>query len=95
MEKFIEIKENVENVNKALKVFEPDFNYLCFSKYEYIFLDALKEAMNDEYDWIDYFIYELNFGKKAKKDSVTEKGKNIPIKTIDNLYNLITKNKWK
>jgi len=38
-------------------------------------------------------INELNYGKDVRKNAVTDKnGKNIPIKTIDDLYNLIINN---
>jgi hypothetical protein len=46
--------------------------------------------MDDKHDEISYWCYDLNFGRDAKKDSVTDKnGKGIPIKTLSNLYDLI------
>jgi len=89
--RLIEIRRDGENLNKALRRFSPDFNCLYFSKQEDLIIDCLKELMGDENDWIGYWLYELNYGKEVKKDSVSIKGKNIPIKTIKDLYNLLTK----
>lgn len=45
----------------------------------------------DKDEWINYFCFELNFGRKYKEGLVSDKdGKNIPLETIDNLYNLLT-----
>jgi len=83
------IKKNEDNLNEAFQRFEPDWNYLCFGRYETLVVNVLKLVMEDKEDWIGYWIYELNCGKDAKAGSVTIKGKNIPIKTISNLYDLI------
>lgn len=50
----------------------------------------------DESRWIDYWMWELDFGKKYTVGTVTEEinGKkvNIPLKTIRNLYNALKNN---
>lgn len=33
--------------------------------------------MKDEYDWIDYFMYELDFGEKYYDGCVLDKDKSI------------------
>ena len=55
-------------------------------------ISLLKIVMDDPYGDIDYFIYELDWGTNAKKDSITEEdGTPIPMFTLDDLYNkLIT-----
>ena len=55
-------------------------------------ISLLKIVMDDQYGDIDYFIYELDWGTNAKKDSITEEdGTPIPMFTLDDLYNkLIT-----
>jgi len=87
--RLLEIRRDEENLNKALKKFSPDFNYLCFSKQETLTEDILKEAMNDKSDWIGYWMFELNEGKDYKKGSVVVDGKNVPLKTIRDLYNIL------
>jgi len=91
MTELIKLKKDENNLNKAFKKFEPDFNYITFGRYEALIVNTLKEAMNDKYDYISYWLYELDHGKEAKKNTVTnENGKNIPIKTLNDLYNIIT-----
>lgn len=51
----------------------------------------LKAQFNDEFDWISYWMWELNFGENWKPGTVTENGNDIPLKTIDDLWNLLTK----
>lgn len=63
-------------------------------EYESKYLDLLKDVFDDKGDWISYWVYELDFGKKAEEDSIQSKeGKNIPIKTIKDLYILLTNEK--
>lgn|GEM_PF-1614840 len=59
--------------------------------YDALYL-VLEEAMHDTSQWISWWIYEMDYGEKAKKGSVTMNGKDIPVKTIDDLYNLLTEN---
>jgi hypothetical protein len=87
--RLLEVKKDVDNINKALKRFEPDFNYLCFSKYEELIMDSLKYGMKDKNDWIAYFIWERD-GKFSKKDIIwDEKDKPLPFRNLQDLYNLI------
>jgi len=93
MNEFITLRKDEEKVCDAMKKFDPDFGYFSLGRYETLFLQTMKEAMNDKYDNIDYWIYELDFGKNAKSKSITDKkGKGIPIKTLDDLYNIIKNN---
>jgi hypothetical protein len=93
MTDFIKIRKDEENLHEAMRRFDSDFGGFSLGKYECLWLETMKEAMDDEYDYLSYWIYELDFGKKAKKNSITEKnGTPIPIKTLDNLYDII-KNK--
>lgn len=91
MSELLSLKKDEEALNKAFQKLNPDFNYISFGRMETLIVDAIKEAMGDKDDWIGYFIYELDWGNKAKKDSVQVKGKNVPCKTLENLYDLIVK----
>ena len=52
----------------------------------------LKEVMQDEGEWIDYWVFDLECGKEYKKGCATEKdGKEIKIDTIENLYKYLKK----
>ena len=52
----------------------------------------LKQTMDDDnrHSWIDYYIYELDFGKSWKESSVTIDNKPIKLKTVDDLWDLLT-----
>lgn len=89
MKELISIKKDEDNLNEAFKKFEPDFNYISFGSYENLCVNTLRDAMDDEADWIGYWLYDLEFGTKAKKTSVKKDGKNVPIKTLSNLYDCI------
>jgi len=89
IKRLVTLKKDEDNLNKAFKRFEPDFNYINFGRYEELITDTLKKAMNDESDWIGYWLYELDCGTKARIGSVKKDGKYIPIKTISNLYDCI------
>ena len=91
MTELVSIKKAEDNLNTAIKNFEPDFSFVCFGRYETLVVRSLELAMNDESNWISYWIYDCDMSKKDMK--VTDKkGKKIPIKTLSNLYDLITKN---
>ena len=54
--------------------------------------EATQEGVKDKDEWIDYFCFELDFGKKWKEGVITEKdGTDIILKTPEDLYNLLEK----
>lgn len=57
-------------------------------------VDALKSEMNDKKDsWIDYYIYELDFGRENDRLKAYDKyGKELPISTPEDLYDLLENN---
>ena len=89
----VSLKKDEENLNKAFEKLEPEFNCVSFSRHESLIIRLLEIAMNDKSNWIEYWIYECDCGKDAEKGGVRDKdGKDIPIKTMDDLYNLLIKN---
>lgn len=90
----IELKkldEDIRDVDLALKKLDPDFGGFYISRCTTLIVDCLKSAMNDKDDWISYYIYELEWGNKWKKGTVTDNKKDIKLKTLDDLYNYIIK----
>jgi len=88
MKELVSIKKAEDNLNTAIKKFEPDISRIYFGRYETLVVKSLEFGMKDEHNWISYWIYECDMGKKDQK--VTDKkGKKIPIKTLSNLYDLI------
>ena len=56
-------------------------------------IDLLKFIFNDKNQWISYWIVELDFGKDYEDGWVTQKdGAVIPLKTVEDLYDLLVKN---
>ena len=81
------LQENSRQISKALKVLSNDNEFFLEKPIEIVF-NMLVDTTNDQYGNISYFIYELNWGEKAKENSITdENGKNIPMFTLDDLYN--------
>ena len=54
----------------------------------------LMELTNDmQTKWIEYFLYELDFGKENKRLKVYDKNENeIPLSTIEDLWNILNNN---
>ena len=42
--------------------------------------------------WIEYYMWECDFGRNDIADSVTIQGKPIPLRTSEDLWNLINRN---
>jgi len=90
MEELMRIKGIEDDLNKVLRRYANDFNNLFFTPYETLIVEILKDAMNDEYDWISYWLYDCDCGTNDNADSVKDKdGKKIPLRTLDDLYNII------
>lgn len=100
-EKFIQImdallEQDYENnkKNEAFQVLLPE-TFVCYTGdgLEPILLSILKEAFNDQGDWIGYYIYELDYGRKYEEGCATYKdGGNIDISTPSSLYDFLIKN---
>lgn len=54
------------------------------------YVSFLQEVCEDKNDWIPYWLYELEFGKKYREGYVKDKdGKNISLGTLEDLWNLL------
>lgn len=90
MNEIIELEKVEEEITTAFRKLDDDFNFISFGRYSNLIIKCLEIAMNDKDEWIQYWVYELDYGTKAKEDSVQdEDGINIPIKTLDDLYNIL------
>lgn len=57
------------------------------------YIKLLRDIFKDEGDWIGYYIYDLDFGGEYHEDDVQdENGQNIPLLTVEDLYNLLIEN---
>lgn len=99
-EKFIKAIDDVESVCRYQEGLN---NYFRKNNVDgYIFQpDCTSTVINllhtiagtkDKDEWIDYFCFELDFGKKWKEGMITEKdGTDIILKTSEDLYDLLEK----
>lgn len=55
-------------------------------------IKMLKVITNDDsqHSWIEYYIWELDFGRKWKKGMVSVNGIDYKLKTTNDLWNIIT-----
>ncbi len=59
-------------------------------------VELLGKIVGDKYCWIDYYIWELDFGKQSDFLQVTDaNGNPIPLKTTKELWNLIKTETWR
>ena len=64
-----------------------------FDSYESIIVDLLQITFDDkESDWIGYFMYELDYGKKWKTNMITDNGIDIPLSNTGELCDFLIKN---
>jgi hypothetical protein len=53
-------------------------------------IDILEDVTNDNAGWIEYFLWELDFGKENWRLKIYDKDKKeIPLSSIDDLWNLL------
>lgn len=95
-------KENFAKLINAVKN-HSDYIWNLYKDYSIDFVNSpvmeieneitkyLKAQFDDKSDWISYWMWELDFGENWKPGTVTENGNDIPLKTIDDLWNLLTK----
>lgn len=90
METFKNICSKEEALDDALHNMSPDFGGFYQEDVHDIILKMLEILVNDNDQWISYYIYELNWGNDWKKGTVTDKnGNDIPLKTYGDLYALL------
>lgn len=88
LKNLMEISDKISNSLKMIS----DMNMFYLEKPIQTILNMLKTIMKDSEN-IEYFIFELDWGEKAEKDSVTEMdGTPILMFTLDDLYNELIKN---
>ena len=87
-------EKRVEKLENAINQMSPDSHGVIFNFTE-LSLMILAEAVDDNTEWISYWFWELEKGKKAKNGTVKDSdGREIPIKTISNLYDIIKNKKY-
>lgn len=92
LESIKKITEQESKLDDVLREISPDFGGYSNELAIDTLLNMMKDLAKDESEWIDYFIFELDWGKSYKDGMVTdENGENIPLATIDDVLNIIEK----
>ena len=85
------MSRDADGVNKALQKFSPDFGGFGLGYIETEYVRLIELAVGDKVgSWTGYFIYDLDFGKEAKRYEVTDQyGKKWILDTPGKVYDLI------
>lgn len=82
-------------ISEALKAFCPQ----SYAFYETTMLASMLELLavsaGDEDRWFDYWLFELEQGKKRKRGAVKIDGKCVGLKTLDDVWNIIKRQEKK
>lgn len=87
MEELISLKQDENYLSEAFTRFEPQMNRISFYRQEELIVKLLKLYLKDTNDWISYFIYECDCGKKPME--VKTKTKTFKLKTLNQLWWLL------
>jgi len=91
--KLVELKKEVEKVENVMykSPLKDDFSGGLYGIgwYSDLLVEVLEDAMDDKGGWISYFLYDRDMKFTSKNIINDKKGKNIPFKSIDDLYKLI------
>ena len=91
MNTIITLHREEEKFNSVLSEIDEEFGG-CFihNKSINVLVKILRDLTNDENDNIGYWLWELEFGEKYTEGCITEAdGTPIPLKTIEDLWNLL------
>lgn len=67
---------------------------LVMPSQDYVIVDLLAKIFDDQNEWISYWVYKLDCGRKYEDGTVTDKdGGIIKLKTIGDLWNLLISEK--
>lgn len=75
-------------LNECLERFAVD-GYLYFPDVITTTIKVLEKMFQDEDGWIDYYCWELEFGKRWQPGMISSEGKDVPLETPENLYALL------
>lgn len=97
MDNFIYIMEQIKVLSdeqnaleSELKKFYPEMGILLVNQKAIDILINLAKKISKEDDLIDYFIYELEFGKEYKPGMILDENDNeINLSSIEDLYNFL------
>jgi hypothetical protein len=91
-----EFKRHLELIQKAydketeiMELFDCEGNICHTDDLADTIVDLLTDYFEDEDDWINYWLWELEFGTKWKPGYVQIEGQDVKLQTIEDLYNIL------
>lgn len=92
MTAIVEQKAEDDRISKALSFICTDSGFYNTKYATKGLINLLKSAMKDTFDWIEYWLYDLECGRKWYSQCAREAdGRSIKLKTIADLYALLEK----
>lgn len=89
MEEYGKILEAEDKISGAMKLLDEDFNYFSIRNATFLFEKAISLALDDRWDWIQYFIYDCDWWRNPL--TVEIDNKKFKLTTLSKLYDIITK----
>ena len=99
-ENFIGVVDSIEKfVTEEDRLYQDTGRMLCLYENDALndmvssFICFLNSLFDDENDWIEYYMYELDFGKDWTEGCITEKdGEVVYLRDAGELYDFLLKN---
>lgn len=93
MEQIMEIDEKMNGVDKAIRALDPDFGGFYPLKLFEPLLNLLVEIFQDkEREWLEYFIFDLDFLRNAREYSITyADGTPVDVSSWDKVYDFLVR----
>jgi hypothetical protein len=94
-------KHDIKTAKKLAEAFPDAFYPNLLPKNHYVsnaLIEVLQVAMNDGVkgkSWIEYYLWELDFGQENYRLKVTQDGKEVPLSTPGQLWDYLNKQKNK
>ena len=90
--KMIELIKEYTELSDTIRKASDGTISVNYDAYEAALVNLLEIVFNDKSDWISYFLYELDFGKRYKDGMITDNDQNVKLATPEDLYNLLVEN---
>lgn len=82
--------EKVEEVERVLKI-DPEnvFTDLADNYYNLLLSACEEKQRNALDDWLAYYCFGMNFGKKYEEGDIVIDGKNVPLRNVEDLWHIL------
>lgn len=89
--KIIDYNNMSNEINDVFSKYKvEDCNSVFYGFYEDVVVNLLTEAMNDEDEWISWWLYECNYGKDINDRDFDNESFYIDLSTPEKLYDFLT-----